>query len=413
MRNLQADPVAKPRTPGPLAFLADPRAQLFCLAALVLSMAGITYHVMLWTCVDTAGLSCVSHKTPYWDFLNLWQGGRLALAGSLDVLFAPDAWRELLRQTYSPALPDSEWSYPPTMLLVGALLSLLQLPLAYWLFTLGGVVTLFAALRSLRDIPAWLCALACVTPLMFQNALLGQNGAYTAALLIGALSLARRRPLIAGVLAGLLAVKPHLGVLIPFAWVAAGYWRAALTAGAAVAVMLGLSLLMFGVRAWTGFFDVTAPMMVAILEAPFPQHYHTQAFTIFVTARALGADLAAAYGAQIISAVSVMAVTVTIWRPSSRFTHADRVVITAMLAPLVSPYAYTYDAIGVMVAIVWFTWKLAPGTAGLTALAVVMVTFNFTQLFNGLGFAFFTLVPVALLLWVTWRTPRRASGTPP
>lgn len=409
MQDRSLDQASKPRKSGPFVFLADPLAQLFCLATAVLATVGVTYHVMLWTCVDAAGLSCVSHKTPYWDFLNLWQGGRLALAGSIDVLFEPETWRQLLRQAHSEALPDSEWSYPPTMLLVGAPLSLLPLPVAYWVFTLGGVIALFFALRSLHAIPSWLCALACLTPLMFQNALLGQNGAYTTALLIGALSLAPRRPMIAGLLAGMLTIKPHLGVLIPFAWLAAGYWRAAFGAGAAVFAILGLSVVTFGVPAWTGFFNVTAPLMVAILEAPFPQHYHTQAFTVFVAARAMGADLAIAYGAQVISAVFAIAVTVRVWRPSSRFDHPDRVVVTAMLAPMVSPYAYTYDAIGVMVAIVWFAWKLRPPTAGLAGLALVMVAFNFTQLFNGLGYPFFVLVPLGMYVWVASQEPNAAQ----
>lgn len=414
------DPVTAPPIPTaasrgdtarPFGFIADPRAWLFCLSVLALTLSiGIGYHVILWTCVDDAGLSCVSHKTPYWDFLNLWQGGRLALSGRVEVLFDPEAWRALLRASHGAALPDSEWSYPPTMLLVGAPLSLLPLHMAYWVFTLGSVAALFAALLSLRAAPVWLCALACLTPLVVQNALFGQNGAFTTALLVGALGLAPRRPLIAGLMAGLLTVKPHLGVLIPFAWLAAGYWRAGFTAAATAGLMALASILAFGPEVWTGFREVTTPLMVAILEAPFPQPYHTQAFTVFVAARALGADLALAYGAQLAAAAVAIAVTFGIWRPAAPLRHGERVVVTALLALLVTPYGYSYDAIMVTVALLWFSWTLKPPAPILALLWLLMAATYFIHVFNVEGYPFFVLAPAGLAAWAIRAARRRAAA---
>ena len=79
--------------------------------------------------------------------------------------------------------------------------------------------------------------LACAFPGILANAMVGQNGFVTAALLGGALIFMERRPLLAGGLIGLLSFKPHLGILIPVALVAGGHWRVIAAAAVTVALL--------------------------------------------------------------------------------------------------------------------------------------------------------------------------------
>src|SRR5437667_206944 len=54
-----------------------------------------------------------------------------------------------------------------------------------------------------------------VSPATALNIWHGQNGFFTAAILIGGLTMLDRRPILAGVLFGTLSIKPQLGVLLP------------------------------------------------------------------------------------------------------------------------------------------------------------------------------------------------------
>ena len=54
----------------------------------------------------------------------------------------------------------------------------------------------------------------------------GQNGFLTAALLGGALVVLDRRPILAGILIGLLVYKPQYGLMIPIVLAVSGRWRA-------------------------------------------------------------------------------------------------------------------------------------------------------------------------------------------
>ena len=78
------------------------------------------------------------------------------------------------------------------------------------------------------------------------NAFFGQNGAFTAALLVGGLLAAPKRPILAGVLFGLLTVKPQLGILIPFCLLASRNWRAFASAAVTTVTLVLLTGLAFG-----------------------------------------------------------------------------------------------------------------------------------------------------------------------
>src|SRR5205814_7022046 len=87
------------------------------------------------------------------------------------------------------------------------------------------------------------------------NLFFGQNGILSTVLLGGGVLLLGSRPILAGVLLGLLAYKPQLAVLAPFALLAGREWRA-LAAAILSQIALGLlSLLVLGAEPWFAFFD--------------------------------------------------------------------------------------------------------------------------------------------------------------
>ena len=376
--------------------MAKPNKTTFLLLLAVSLVFGLKSYISLWT-FDDNGLSLGSLKTPYWDFLNLWFGSELAASGQVGLLFDPEAYRAAMRAIYGATLPDHEWSYPPSMLLVGAPLSFLPLPLAYTIWTLGGALSLYAALSCIGPISRPARLLIVISPVALQNAFFGQNGAYTTALLIAALALAPKRPLLAGLFAGILTLKPHLGVLIPIAWLAAGYWRAIFSAATVATLLFVLTGLIFGFSVWTDFRAVTTPLMVSILEAPFPQPYHTQAMTVFIALRALGGSLVLAYGSQIAAALIAMAITWRVWRAKPEtLSPTDRVILTVLLALVATPYGYTYDGAAIALAAVWLatTRELSTGPRLVLWIAWLFPLFVLSMMFQIYGY--FVAIPIAL-----------------
>lgn len=366
---------------------------LFVLA--VSALPGLIEHAQLWI-YNTDGVSSRSLKTPYWDFLNLWFGSHLAVTGQVDMLFDFEGYRAAIRALYGAGQADSEWSYPPSMLLIGAPLTLMPLPLAYAAWTAGGVGALYAALGTIGSLPRSVRLLVCLSPMAFHNSIFGQNGAYSAALLIAALVLAPRRPLLAGLLAGLLTLKPHLGLLIPVAWLAAGHWRAMVSAGLSSIALVVLTGLCFGFAVWPHFWIETRSLMVAIMEAPYPQAYHLQAMTVFIAVRALGGTVATAYGVQFVAALACAAVTFAIWRPAARIDVSDRICLTALMALIVTPYGYSYDGPAIGLAIAWLALSRPLSAWGMRALWPLWYFPYVMALFTGNGLSFFIAIPIGL-----------------
>ncbi|BCM16478.1 glycosyltransferase family 87 protein [Mesorhizobium sp. J8] len=371
------------------------------------------YLSMLWN-LDDRGFSELSHRLPYWDFTNLWAGSRMAIDGHVATLFDVDAYRAALRAMFSPDLPNQEWSYPPNILLVGVPLATLPILPAYLIWTIGTVLCLWLAIRPLKLGAALELAIV-LSPAVIWNSVFGQNGALTTALLIGGLAVAPRRPLLAGILFGLLTIKPHLGILVPFCLLASGNWRAILAAVGTSAVIAVATGLFFGFDVWRLFLTETRPLMTAIMEAPYPQPYQYNAITVFFTARAAGAGVTSAYGVQAVATIASIAAAIWLWWPGRAVSHQERVVLTAVLAILATPYGYTYDTIGVAVAIAMLAAMVSRPPR--LILAVFWLWPFVAHLFIHGGYCVGVVVPLFLAGWMLlsiWTGGRKTeiSGAP-
>lgn len=379
--------------------IASPRLAQACTVALLLFclLYGADYLARAWS-VDAAGLNRFGRSFA-WDFLNSWEGGRLALAGDLATLFDPEAYRAYLRATYGSGIASQEWSYPPTLLVFAAPLSLLPLGLAYGLMTIGGMAMLRQVLRAqgITGLLAWL------TPGVFINLIFGQYGTWCAVLLWGGLLLVGSRPILAGILIGLLTVKPHLGLLVPVCLLAGQHWRAMCSAAITAAGLVLLSVFCFGSESWALFFAHTVPTMTAILDAPYPQGYHVNSITWLTLLQSLGAPLSLAYLVQ----YAVMAGSAgLLWRLWRRGEVAERAGFAVLLTLLATPYGYAYDMA-----------MLAPALLVLSALRprplltlFAMLGWAWPLLVNPLGWMGMPITPLLLSILFVLALPPRARG---
>lgn len=372
------------RRPGELAFA-------FAVAVVAL-LIGIRYHGGLWA-LDENGMSPMASKLPYWDFTNLWAGARMTLDGHVGWLFDVEAYRQALRTMFTPLLPAQEWSYPPSILLIGVPLATMPILSAYLVWTIGTIAALHFALRPLNLSPL-VQLLVVFSPAVMLSALFGQNGALTAALLFAALALSTERPLLAGIFAGLLSIKPHLGILIPFAYLASGNWRAVLSAAATAIAMVVLTALLFGADVWPLFLEKTAPLMASILEAPYPQFYHANAMTFFIFGRWLGLPVMASYLLQGVFSLIAIAITIWLWRDRTGVPLEARVVMTALLTICATPYGYNYDAVPYSIAVAWLF--LTAASPNRFVFGVLWIFPYFADMPNYYGYGVSVLVPAAL-----------------
>ena len=382
--------------------------------AIVVALAGILtgllYLFELWT-LDERGFSLLSRRLPYWDFTNLWAGTTMALHGHVDDLFDMESYRAALRQMFGQSLPDQEWSYPPSILLIGAPLAQLPIGWAYIVWTLCTLLLLYGALKPF-GFPPIARLLVTFSPATIMSMIFGQNGALTAALLMSGLALAPKRPWLAGLFFGLLTIKPHLGILVPVCLLAARNYRAFFSAALTTLVLVCLTALCFGYESWKLFLTETAPLMRAIMEAAYPQPYHKNAMTVFILARWAGFDLSGAYLVQGLAIAACLALSIWLWRPSSSVSHLKRVCITGVLAIIATPYGYSYDAIPLCIAAAYFF--LAERTLKRWLLALVYVWPLFLHIPNDLGVGIAIFVPIAFVVAVLVTEIRsRASSAPP
>lgn len=229
------------------------------------------------------------------------------------------------------------WMYPPTMFLLVA-----PFGEAPYLAAYSAWVVAFAALflvvtyRLWAD--RWTMFFAISAPPFFQAIITGQNGLLTAALLALAGGFAERRPVIAGIAAGLLTIKPQLGILIPFAFAAAGCWRAVAWAAATAGALAALSVAAYGTGVWFAFVEgvVTHGGRMAASGFPFEKLVTPYSF-----AAMLGAPAAVAGAVQAAAALLLAAYVFIIWR---RVKDADlRLATLSTAALMATPYAFYYE----------------------------------------------------------------------
>jgi len=189
------------------------------------------------------------------------------------------------------------------------------------------------------ELPSLWLLLALAYPAVFVNLGHGHNGFLTAALIGFALVHLDKRPLLAGVLFGLLAYKPQFGLMIPLVLIATGRWRTVFAAGATVAALAVAATLVFGVETWRAFFTFAEYTRTVVLETGETGWHKIQ--SVFAWARMWGAPVPLAYAVQGAVTLGIGAALVWLWRtPSSFVLKAAALCLAAILA---TPYSLDYD----------------------------------------------------------------------
>lgn len=284
------------------------------------------------------------------DFSNVYAAGTLTLAGKADAAYDWESEHAAEKAIFGGRdVPFYGWHYPPQFLMVASVLAIMPYALALVAWMAATLLAYLLTIRAILPHPAAL-PVALAFPAVFVNLGHGQNGFLTAALLGGALVLLDRRPVLAGVLIGLLAYKPQFGVLIPLVLVLTFRWTVIAAAAATALATCFTTLALFGTSVWSAFADSTALTRHVVLEAGTTGWEKIQSMFSFV--RMWGGGIETAYAAHGALALAVAASLVWLWRSAAAYELKAAALAVACL--LATPYVIDYDLTILAVAIAFF-----------------------------------------------------------
>lgn len=322
------------------------------------------------------------------DFLNVYAAGKLALQGLPASAYDWPAHKQMELQVLGYDFKGYYgWHYPPFYLFVAAALATLPYAFAHAGWSAVSFVPFVAALRtSAGNNTGYLLALS--APALVANVLVGQNGFITAALIGFTLSLLEKRPVLAGICLGLLAYKPHFGILFPVALAAAGHWRAFLAAAATVVVLALLSIFAYGLEPWLAFLRWLPVTSQAFLSEGRAEIEKMQ--SLFALLRTLGAAEWIAWAAQSALVCAVAAVIWFIWR-SREHAYELKAAALGTGVLLATPYIYLYDMVTITVPIAFLVALgmsrgfLRHEVPGIAIAMLLVASFPFVKLPVGLA----------------------------
>ena len=312
-----------------------PALVIVCLVLCVINASLLqTGYVAHWWIFDENGLGIPT------DFVNVWSAGRLVLDGHPALAYDWDIQKQVqvavLGQSYDG---NFAWHYPPPFLLVAAVLAHFPYAVAYVGWVTVSLVPYLAVMRAIVGRSFGLL-LALAFPVVFTNALVGQNGFLTASLIGGTLYLMPTRPVLSGICLGLLSYKPQYGLLFPLALIAAAQWKVFFTAGAVAVLIASLSWLAFGTESWQAFFHWMPMFSQAFLtegRAPWGKMQ-----SIFALVRYCGGTEQWAWVFQWIMSGAVATLLALMWR-SRGVSYPLKAASLAAGALLITPYLFLYD----------------------------------------------------------------------
>jgi hypothetical protein len=350
------------------------------------------------------------------DFVNYWSGGRLALQGRLDVLYDLARYNLQLKEWFNPELRLMNFSYPPHALLLLAPVAAFPYLVALVLWSLAGAAGFVGVAlggKPEREDGRLLWALL-LAPVLWVNIVFGQFGLLLAALFVGALRALPKRPVLAGILIGVLTVKPQLGLLLAPLLLLLGAWRALAAATLTALFMSALSVVAFGIDPWRVYFAETMPFQWHFIEV-MDGFYRFQMSTPYTLFWFLGLPVRAALVLQAIVSVLIALSAFAVIRSEAPWPLKAAVV--AFGSVLMVPYVLAYDLAIALAALVWCLRERAlrsDVTGTLLIGALWALPFGLGILSQTQGVPLLPLMVLAFYFWLAaealgWRSLRAAA----
>jgi hypothetical protein len=273
--------------------------------------------------------------------------GKLAWSGNFTCIFDPNCFRANLVETLG-LTAHQNYSYPPHALFIAMPFARLPYYVALAVWLIAGILFFTACASSYlpKGFPKYLAAF---TTAGWLNIWAGHYGFLLGGLWLLFFRWLDQRPSQAGVVAGLLTFKPHLGLMI--AVTSLKRWPAIVTAIATTGALILFSAIVFGAQRWTDFLFATSVTQGEILTAPDPDFYFRMMPSAYV---GFGRGLAGA-AAQLAFAAAAIAL---LWR-NRRWDAFSAATATFIIVPYVFNYDMTVTCLGFAI-LLYQHWERLP-----------------------------------------------------
>lgn len=336
-QNLAQTFVGHQESPHPL----DRRLRNLAVVSVVAFIVGIAgyfgYAVYQVANRPIAGLSVPN------DFSVMWAAAKLALEGRPLAAFDIEA---LIQARNLPPWTGEAgyrmaWHYPAHFHALVTPFGLLEFIPAWCAFSFVSLAAFALGLRTLTGTEAG-TLIAIASPAVLMCVIQGQNTLLVGALLAGFLaSLRDAHAIAAGVLLGLLTIKPQFGPLLPLVLIMMGSWRVIGWATVTAVVLFALSLAWIGVDYWAAFLNRVAESGDWIRSGWLPRHLM---ITWYAFGLGAGMEPASAKALQAAFSLGLAATVALAWR-RAEIPFAVKAALLTFAIPLVTPYAYFYDLV--------------------------------------------------------------------
>jgi len=275
-------------------------------------------------------------------------------------------------------------------------------------FAVGLLAFYLAGRREVADLR--ILAIVLVSPAALLCVLSGQSSFLTTAALLAIFALLDERPVAAGVLIGLLTVKPQLGMLFPFALIASGRWKAFFAAGFTAVALVLASVAIGGIESWHDYITKALPLQREVLQdsAGTAMPFHP---TVFMNIRGVVGNHIGEIVQVAFTVAAVTAVTAAFrWRRNGD----ARVLQTLFFAATVSasPYMGAYDLLPLTFCTVALLAEEKLDGTGRRLAQLVFWTPALQLLFGNLGLPGPGFIAPAFAAYLLYRLFRQAATVP-
>ena len=329
------------------------------LYALILVAAVLYGWAMFVSTFVAPGSIGPNFNGPGTDWMVFEAAAKSALSNNVAMIFDGKALTHFINVSFghwlSESLPYRPFVYPPSVLVLVAPFGLMGFLLSYALFQCLSALLLVGAFalgsgRRIEGLVLAACAIFC--PAGAVNVIDGQLAFLIAAFVVAGFRLLDARPWLAGCVLGLVSVKPQFAILLPFALVASGQWRALAGTILSAVVLAGASFALWGSSLWLTF----THQLFQSLGGGDPRWVNAGRLwgnSVYTCSILLGAPTRIASLLQLGAIVASIAVVILVFR-AKRVDPDTRLAALLVLTVFAAPHWGAYD--GVLIVIGGLLW---------------------------------------------------------
>ncbi|MGE0044395.1 MAG: glycosyltransferase family 87 protein [Hyphomonadaceae bacterium] len=303
-----------------------------------------TLAAMASQLIGANGMHLANGQPLFGDYFAFWSAGRMALEGAAADAYTQSTLFEVQRRVIPELTVVFPFRHPPAFLFLAAPLSLLPLPLAASLFLIAGFALFIYAARFFASRASDI-AIAAMQPAALLHIGSVQLGLFVAGVTGLAVAWLKKRPRAAGIMIGLLALKPHLALLWPILLIAQKRWSAFLSAAITAIALTIAAGIVFGWETYPRFIEAVLQGESAVSAGRIN---HAPQVSLYANLIGLGVPIPFAMAIHALSAAAAIFLSILIWRGNDERTSAAALVSATLL---ISPYLFFYDHVMILIAI--------------------------------------------------------------